>query len=100
VDIDTCDYLLDLDFPEHPRESTLEPRYATDTLAWERVTCVPFLDAAHSPLLTRALWAPGARWRELNEYGDYCLLRSTKLAGKLEQMAKRLEQEKTVPDAA
>jgi hypothetical protein len=79
VDISTCDYLLDLDFPEHPRESALEPRYAAGHPNWERIACLPFLDAQHSPVLSRALWLPGERWRSQNSYGDYCLLRSVAL---------------------
>ncbi|THH03959.1 hypothetical protein EW145_g5876 [Phellinidium pouzarii] len=75
VDIETCHYLIDLDFPKHPSSSTHEPRYAVDEAHWERVHCAPFLDAAHSPLLTRALWLPGKWWQTLNSYADYCLLK-------------------------
>jgi hypothetical protein len=57
-------------------------------------------NGAHSPLITRALWLPGERWRAMNEYGDYCLLRSTKLAGKLAQAARTIEQEKVAANAA
>jgi len=74
VDIKTCHFLVDLDFPEHPSSHELEPRYAVDH-NWERVGCVPFLDARHSPLLTRALWLPGKWWQTLNSFGDYCLLK-------------------------
>ncbi|EEB91883.1 hypothetical protein MPER_09690 [Moniliophthora perniciosa FA553] len=76
VPVGTCDYLIDLDFPEHPIESALEPRYAVQTQTWERVSCLPFLDARYSPLLGRVLWVPGERWRQLNSWGDYCLLRN------------------------
>ncbi|EPQ60356.1 hypothetical protein GLOTRDRAFT_135064 [Gloeophyllum trabeum ATCC 11539] len=72
----TCDYLIDLDFPEHPSEAPHEPRYAVDELAWERIHCAPFLDAKHSPVLSRALWFPGEKWRSQNSFGDYCLLRN------------------------
>ena len=75
VDINSCQYLIDLDYPEHPRSSDLESRYAVDQENWERVHCAPFLDAAHSPLLTRVLWAPGEWWKSQNSYGDYCLLK-------------------------
>ena len=66
---------MDSDFPLHPVSSALEPRYAIDNDTWERAHCVKFLDTRHSPLLTRTLWMPGARWQEMNEYGDYCLLK-------------------------
>ncbi len=75
VDVDTCDYLLDLDFPAHPQEGVHEPRYVADTKTWERVSCQPFLDARHSPVLTRTLWFPGELWQAQNEYGELCLLR-------------------------
>ena len=71
----TCDYLVDLDFPHDPVSSTYEPRYAVQSDTWERVACLPFLDARHSSLLTRTLWLPGETWQSLNKYGDYCLLR-------------------------
>ncbi|KAL4246967.1 Mannosyltransferase [Abortiporus biennis] len=74
-DVNTCDYLIDLDFPLHPASSALEPRYAVDEKTWERVICLPFLDARHSSLLTRTMWMPGSRWQQANEFGDYCLLR-------------------------
>lgn len=74
--IESCDYLVDLDFPKHPVSSHLEPRYAVDNETWERVLCLPFLDASHSPLLTRMLWLPGSWWQDKNEFGDYCLLKN------------------------
>ncbi|KAJ6575449.1 glycosyltransferase family 22 protein [Mycena capillaripes] len=82
--IEKCDYLLDLDFPSHPRPSDLEPRYAVDAKKWDRVYCTPFLDASHSNLLTRTLWLPGEAWQSLNEFGDYCLLRNGNLVAKKE----------------
>ncbi|KAI8981227.1 glycosyltransferase family 22 protein [Trametes punicea] len=75
VDVSQCDYLLDLDMPLHPSPSADEPRYVADEETWERVTCRPFLDAAHSPLLTRTLWMPGTVWQRRNEFGEFCLLK-------------------------
>lgn len=89
VPITQCDYLLDLDFPQHPTSSLLEPRYATDSQTWERVDCVPFLDARHSSLLTRTLWLPGKTWQSLNEFGDYCLLKNRKRVGEKERQVVR-----------
>ncbi|KAF8971754.1 glycosyltransferase family 22 protein [Flammula alnicola] len=76
VPVSQCDYLIDLDFPLHPSSTSLEPRYATMTDTWERVSCHPFLDARHSFLLTRMFWLPGSKWKSQNEFGDYCLLRN------------------------
>ncbi|KAJ6609372.1 glycosyltransferase family 22 protein [Mycena sp. CBHHK59/15] len=84
VPIETCEYLLDLDFPKHPSLSSLEPRYMADEKKWERVSCTPFLDARHSNLLTRTLWIPGEAWQSLNAFGDYCLLKNRALVAKKE----------------
>ncbi|TFL03571.1 glycosyltransferase family 22 protein [Pterulicium gracile] len=85
VPIESCDYLFDLDFPQHPVSSALEPRFINDKNTWEPVECLPFLDARHSPLLTRVLWMPGETWRNMQVFGDYCLLRNTaSVAAKLE----------------
>ncbi|KAG5637645.1 hypothetical protein H0H81_003722 [Sphagnurus paluster] len=79
VPVETCDYLIDVDFPLHPLESPLEPRYAIDDKTWDRVFCKPFIDARHSRLLTRAFWVPGTTWQGNNEFGDYCLLKNNAL---------------------
>ncbi|KAF7968131.1 hypothetical protein HWV62_31803 [Athelia sp. TMB] len=84
---DQCDYLVDLDFPLHPSSSMFEPRYAADAQTWERVACVPFLDARYSSMLTRALWMPGEKWQSLNEFGDYCLLKNKRSVARKEAQA-------------
>lgn len=86
VPVETCDYMLDLDFPEHPVEAPHEPRYAVQSETWERTYCAPFLDARHSPLLTRTLWLPGSIWQDANSYGDYCLLKHKKNVAEKERI--------------
>lgn len=105
VDVASCDYLIDLDFPHRSLVSstttsrngddTYEPRYALQSEQWHRVFCTPFLDADFSrPLvessqrlakrlmhrlaaaLHRALWLPKSWPASANLYGDYCLLRN------------------------
>lgn len=71
----TCDYLMDSDYPLHPVSTALEPRYAVDDATWDRIRCEKFIDTRHSPILTRALWMPGARWQGMNEFGEFCLLK-------------------------
>jgi alpha-1,2-mannosyltransferase len=91
VPVEECDYLIDLDFPLHPIASTLEPRYATMTDTWERVSCHPFLDARHSFLITRTFWLPGKTWQSHNEFGDFCLLKNRKRVEQKEiEVARRI----------
>ncbi|KAK0465555.1 glycosyltransferase family 22 protein [Desarmillaria tabescens] len=93
VPVSRCDYLMDLDFPSHPSSSPLEPRYSTLTDIWEKIYCKPFLDAHHSPLLSRALWMPGEKWRQLNSWGDFCLLKNRALVeGKVQAVRERREK--------
>ncbi|GAA6002322.1 dolichyl-P-Man:Man(6)GlcNAc(2)-PP-dolichol alpha-1,2-mannosyltransferase [Rhodotorula paludigena] len=77
VDVSTCDYLVDLDYPSRPASSfsDLEPRYAADASSWDRAFCAPFLDAQNSPRLSRALNLPLPGWADGNAWGEYCLLR-------------------------
>ncbi|GLB35861.1 putative mannosyltransferase [Lyophyllum shimeji] len=89
VPVDTCDYLIDVDFPLHPVASPLEPRYAIDETKWERVFCKPFIDPRHSRLLTRAFWVPGAAWQSHNEFGEYCLLKNKGRVGQKVEEIKR-----------
>jgi len=93
VSADTCDYLIDLDYPLHPSESALEPRFATKTETWERVICKPFLDARHSSLLTRTLWLPGKEWEAHNEFGEYCILKNKTLLKSKQHIVKKLVRE-------
>ncbi|KAI9512479.1 asparagine-linked glycosylation 9 protein isoform a [Russula earlei] len=87
VDVTSCDYVVDLDFPHDPIESMHEPRYILDDRTWERVTCLPFLDARHSSRLTRAFWLPGHMWQSRNRFGEYCLLRNkTSVEGKIREI--------------
>ncbi|KDQ15681.1 glycosyltransferase family 22 protein [Botryobasidium botryosum FD-172 SS1] len=80
VDVNTCDYLVELDEPLHEASSVYGQRYAIDTEAWDRVVCFPFLDIQYSSPVTRALWVPGNAWQQHNSFSDYCLLRNRKLA--------------------
>lgn len=82
VDISTCHYLIDLDFPlrsNQPGENSLEPRYAIQEENWDRVHCKPFLDNENSARWSRTLLVPVPRWQNGNQFGDYCLLRNKKM---------------------
>ncbi|GAA6059335.1 hypothetical protein JCM10212_005915 [Sporobolomyces blumeae] len=77
VDVSTCDYLVDLDFPSRPASSfsPLEPRYAADSSTWDVVFSHPFLDAENSPVYSRAIRLPVPGWGKGNQWGEYVLLR-------------------------
>ena len=82
VDLRACVFLVDTQYPE--QQKTLgwkpppnEPDYIADTEHWREVKCVPFLDAASTPFLARALWVPD--WDVIPErfrrkWGRHCLL--------------------------
>ncbi|KAJ3808814.1 glycosyltransferase family 22 protein [Lentinula lateritia] len=92
----SCSYLIDVDFPSHTVNSLQEPRYAVQTDVWERVECQPFLDARNSPLLSRVLWLPGHKWRSMNVWGDYCLLKNRQVVADKVAKVKQLKQSKGV----
>jgi alpha-1,2-mannosyltransferase len=77
IDVNYCTFLVDSYMPgmeatEH------EPLYAVDEEHWERIACVPFLDASKTGLLARTIWIPDlpvipSRYRR--HWGEHCLLR-------------------------
>ena len=96
VQISTCHYLVDLDFPDQS-----EPHYAREVDNWKVVAQWPFLDAPHSQVsFLRAFYLP--KWSEsLNSWNTYYLLKSSKpsnhslyaIEEKQEENALALEQE-------
>ncbi|UZJ55365.1 hypothetical protein CBS101457_004685 [Exobasidium rhododendri] len=92
VEIGTCDYLIDVDYPaRRDPSSALEPRHVIDSAQWTQVKCLPFLDSGDSharvrsrltgrirATLDRVVWLPGFMRGDTNQYGDYCLLRTTR----------------------
>ncbi|ROT42223.1 family 22 glycosyltransferase [Sodiomyces alkalinus F11] len=79
VDLRTCSFLVDTQYPE--RTGALppnEPDYVADEEKWAIVKCVPFLDAANTHVLARALWVPDSPLvpeRYQRKWGRHCLLR-------------------------
>jgi hypothetical protein len=72
-----CHYIVDLDLGPGT-ENERDPRYTSieHAASWEIVKRVPFLDAARSPSLTRALYIPGGYSDEHNTFASYVLLRN------------------------
>ena len=80
TDLDRCDFLVDSHLPSTV-PTPLEPNYIQDEANWEKVQCLPFLDAASTGLLGRLGWVPDsllvpAEHRRV--WGEYCLLKRKK----------------------
>lgn len=76
VDIKQCTFMIDSHFPS-THTTSLEPKYI-DSPEWERVKCAPFLDAASTGLIGRALWVPDMPFvpESLRRvWGQHCLLK-------------------------
>lgn len=99
VDVSTCDFLVDVDWPHrYADESVLEkgvskrePRYALDKDNWTAIHCKDFLDASWSranpgqsklakvrATFDRAFYIPNFFRGKTNQYGQYCLLRTNR----------------------
>ncbi len=86
VDVQTCRFLVDTQYPEHQKSRGWqpppnEPDYVADLEHWQEVTCVPFLDAASTSFIARTLWLP--EWTIIpdkfrRKWGRHCLLRHKK----------------------
>ncbi|KAI8049468.1 Alg9-like mannosyltransferase family-domain-containing protein [Syncephalis plumigaleata] len=96
IDVEQCDYIIDVDFPHRyvssPSSSSSssnndvvidedpqEPRYGMHA-EWSQLHCEPYLDAAHTRQLSRLIWLPrqllsNAKGDDGRAWGQYCLLR-------------------------
>ena len=78
VDVRACNFLVDTQYPERKGElPPSEPDYIADEAQWEVVKCVPFLDAAETSFVARALWLPDLEVipeRHKRKWGRHCLL--------------------------
>lgn len=78
TDLRACSLLVDTQYPS--RREPLppsEPDYIADEEHWEVVRCEPFLDAADTHLLARALWVPTLNIvpdKFRRRWGRHCLL--------------------------
>ncbi|USW56630.1 Putative GPI mannosyltransferase [Septoria linicola] len=80
TDIKRCDFLVDLHLPS-TEATKLEPSYIADENNWEKVKCLPFLDAGSTGIIGRLGWIPDLPFVPLRfkrVYGDYCLLKRRK----------------------
>lgn len=80
TDIKRCMFLIDSQMPS-TETTSLEPDYAADETTWEKVQCLPFLDAASTGTVGRLGWVPDLpfvpeKYRRV--WGEYCLLKRKK----------------------
>ena len=82
VDLRQCSFVVDTQYPDRQGElPPNEPDYIADTANWDIVRCEPFLDAAESHLLARALWVPELEIvpeKFRRKWGRHCLLQRRK----------------------
>lgn len=77
TELASCDYLVDSSAPSTSITS-YEPDFVHNDGEWERLTCLPFLDAVSTPVLGRLFWIPDLPIlpKSLQRvWGEYCLLR-------------------------
>lgn len=79
TDVRFCDFIVDSRLPSQVA-TVLEPDFVGDAEGWERVECLPFLDAGSTGLVGRVGWVPEflqgwvpLGWRRV--WGEYCLLK-------------------------
>nr|POF04709.1 alpha-1,2-mannosyltransferase alg9 [Quercus suber] len=77
TDVKHCTFLIDSHLPSTVPTS-LEPAYINDHAKWEKVQCLPFLDAASTGILGRLGWIPDLPFippKYQRVWGEYCLLK-------------------------
>lgn len=77
-----CSFMVDTHYPlrKDPLPPS-EPDYIADLENWDVVKCVPFLDAANTHVLARALWVPELSFipeKFQRKWGEHCLLQRRK----------------------
>ncbi|KAG7122032.1 Alpha-1 like protein [Verticillium longisporum] len=77
-----CSFMVDTQFPARTEPlPPNEPDYVADEENWEVVKCVPFLDAANTHPLARAIWVPEVSVvpeKYQRKWGRHCLLKRKK----------------------
>ena len=80
TDVKHCTYLVDSNLPS-TGITKLEPNHIADEQHWERIKCLPFLDAASTGIVGRLGWIPDLPFipkKYKRVYGEYCLLKRKK----------------------
>lgn len=77
TDVKHCTFLVDSHLPS-TQATSLEPSYIHDESTWQKVSCLPFLDAASTGVIGRLGWVPDLPFLPASirpVYGEYCLLK-------------------------
>ncbi|XP_055636364.1 alpha-1,2-mannosyltransferase ALG9 isoform X1 [Toxorhynchites rutilus septentrionalis] len=74
VNISNCDFLINFDDGKHYNIQDVEPNYSKDTVTWEIVKSLKFLNTKSSNKLYRAFYIPLLTPKYVN-YGNYDLLK-------------------------
>ncbi|EME81020.1 glycosyltransferase family 22 protein [Pseudocercospora fijiensis CIRAD86] len=80
TDLKRCNFIVDVNLPS-TETTTAEPNFLADDQHWEKVKCLPFLDATSTNSIARLGWIPDLPFVPLKYkpvYGDYCLLKRRK----------------------
>ena len=80
TDVKHCNFLVDSHLPSTEATKS-EPNFIADTEHWDKIKCLPFLDAAATGIVGRLSWVPNLpfvpeEYRRV--YGEYCLLKRKK----------------------
>jgi alpha-1,2-mannosyltransferase len=80
TDLKRCNFVVDVQLPS-TKATTLEPSYIDDHQTWDKVTCLPYLDAASTGIVGRLGWVPDMPFvpaKHKRVWGEYCLLKRKK----------------------
>jgi len=77
TDVKHCTFLVDSQLPS-TEVTSLEPDRIRDEATWDKVQCLPYLDAASTSITGRLGWIPDLPFipdKYKRTWGEYCLLR-------------------------
>ncbi|SMR56096.1 unnamed protein product [Zymoseptoria tritici ST99CH_3D1] len=77
TDLQRCNFMVDVNLPS-TQTTALEPSYIDDQQIWDKVKCLPYLDAASTGIVGRLGYVPDlafipAKYKRV--WGEYCLLK-------------------------
>ncbi|CAG8607962.1 4173_t:CDS:2 [Diversispora eburnea] len=76
VNIEQCEYIIDLEMNYTRKATDNEPRYAAQTDKWSEVICERFLDNENSDRISRAFYLPPEIWKRIKRIIKYLPVRT------------------------